>query len=178
MVHESKPASNDVSNALVSTPPASAPSSSPTVPWPPVGFGSRLLALVTVQPIASQPAPAAPEGSAVARVRVLRWNYARLFAFAWTGLFLFMSLRNAPRQGGPTTAETLFMMAGLLYIVYVGLNMTRSGYWQGFFVERDAPSAEMNRLALLGLSLLGGLLQVAVAAVLVGVVIAVGNLMR
>lgn len=138
--------------------------------WPPVTFAERFGALVSVRPIAVQAAldsHAPPQANAAV---ILRWNYERLFAYLWAGVFFFMALRNAPWQGTPPTLDVSFLLAGLLYVVWVFLSLVRNpgGYVRSFAKTTSVPGLPINRLGLLAWSAVIGLVQCLAAAVVVG----------
>jgi hypothetical protein len=146
--------------------------------WPAITMADRLMALVAVRPVALEVNGREAATDSAWPIRVLLWNYTRLFALAWAGLSLAVSLRTGPRPGGPATVDLFFMMIGLLYVLYAFLQIFNRSYWRSFVIVSEQPSLPVNRAGLLVRSAVAGLVQVVVVATLVGAVIAIGNAMR
>jgi hypothetical protein len=135
-----------------------------------VTLAERFRALASVAPIAVQAgldSHAPPQRNSTV---ILRWNYERLFAYLWAGAFLLLAFRNAPWKGTPPTLDVFFLLAGLLYIVWVFLSLVRnpSGYARSFAKTTSVPALPINRLGLLAWSAVIGLVQCLAAAVVVG----------
>ena len=151
----------------------------PDAVWPVVSAGDRLRALFAVRPVAAEITQHADTtDSARLPVRILRWNYTRLFALGWAALSLAISVRSAPRPGGPSTVDLFFGMIGLLYVVFVALQVAGGSYCRSFFVEDQYSGLPARKARLLATCAMGGLLQVLVAAALVGVAMAVGTALQ
>lgn len=147
----------------------------PDAVWPAITASDRVRGLFTVRAVATEITDHADSADSLRiPARVLRWNYTRLFAFGWAALSVAVGLRNAPRSGGPSTVDLFFLMVGLLYVVFVAVQVSSGSYWHSFFVEDHHSELPESKLRLLAASALGGLSQVMVAAALVGVALAVG----
>ena len=146
--------------------------------WPLITNTDRVLALLLVRPVAVEVAANAGEVSTNTKaVRVLRWNYTRLFALAWASGALIVAGWNAPRPAGPTSVDLFFMMVGLLYFVFAFVQFFNGSYWRSFVIMREYPRLP-NRFELLAECAAGGLVQVIAAAALVGAAIGIGVAMR
>ena len=150
--------------------------SRPSPVFPVVTTGQRVRALLAVRPVAVEITEhgEAVEG-ATAVVRILQWNYTRLFALVWAALSVRIGLRNAP---DPSDTDLHFILVGLLYVVFVALQIAGGSYWQSFMIVTEHSRLPLNRAGLLVASAVGGLLHLGLAAAVVGGAMFVGTSLR
>ena len=138
----------------------------------PVTLRDRIAALFAVAPITSEPIPSEDRPG---NVRILRWNYERIFAIlcacsCLAFAFVLAGIRkSSARQSTPEGIELWLLVAFLCYAVFLAL---AGNYWSSLFVTEDVQDLHRSRPRFLLRCAALGLVRFAVAAFVTGVAMA------